>query len=159
MLGESTHLQVIPQQSTQMQQTCGYRHTTKTSELFLLFNMGVDFSSRNNFPNLGSFAKVSIPVKKYNSLVRWIPYMDLCSPDCLMTHISHTSFDVTKFVPCKKIWFHWCCLFRYKTLYNVRQQWVSKHCAKMITNGPPVRRKLGGQSYLTTFVLKMNVKN
>ena len=28
----------------------------------------VDFSSRNNFPNLGSFAKVSIPVKIYNSL-------------------------------------------------------------------------------------------
>ena len=32
---ESTHLQVIPQQSTQTQQTCGYRHTTKPSRLFL----------------------------------------------------------------------------------------------------------------------------
>ena len=30
MLGKSTHLQIIPQQSTQKHQTCGYRHTTKT---------------------------------------------------------------------------------------------------------------------------------
>ena len=36
MLGKSTHLQVVPQQSTQMQQTCGYRYTTKTSGLFLI---------------------------------------------------------------------------------------------------------------------------
>ena len=34
MLGKSTHLQVIPQQSTQMPQTWGYGHTTKTSETF-----------------------------------------------------------------------------------------------------------------------------
>ena len=35
---------------------------------FLLFNMGVDFSFRNNFANSGSIAKVSIPVYNYNSL-------------------------------------------------------------------------------------------
>ena len=40
----------------------------KTSELFLLFNTGVDFSLRNNFANSGSFAKVSVPVHTYNSL-------------------------------------------------------------------------------------------
>ena len=34
MLGKNTHQQVIPQQSTQTQRTCGYRHTTKTSGLF-----------------------------------------------------------------------------------------------------------------------------
>ena len=34
MLGKITHLQVIPQQRTKTQQTCGYRHTTKTSGLF-----------------------------------------------------------------------------------------------------------------------------
>ena len=31
--------------------------------------MGVDLSSRNNFKNSGFFAKVSIPVHIYNSLV------------------------------------------------------------------------------------------
>ena len=50
------------------QQICHCRHTRKTSELFLLFNTGLDFSLRNNFANSGSFAKVSIPVKIYNSL-------------------------------------------------------------------------------------------
>ena len=39
------------------QQICHYRHTRKTSELFLLFNTGVDFSLHNNFSNSGSFAK------------------------------------------------------------------------------------------------------
>ena len=34
MLGKGTRLQVIPQQSPQTPQTCGYRHMTKTSGLF-----------------------------------------------------------------------------------------------------------------------------
>ena len=50
------------------QQICHYKHTRKTSELFLLFNAGVDFSLRNNFANSGSFTKVSVPVHNYNSL-------------------------------------------------------------------------------------------
>ena len=44
------------------QQICHYKHARKTSELFLLFNTGVNFSSRNSFANLGSFAKISVPV-------------------------------------------------------------------------------------------------
>ena len=40
--------------------------------------MGVDFSFRNSFSNLGSFAKVSVPVKIYNSLVEQELNMDLC---------------------------------------------------------------------------------
>ena len=32
--------------------------------------MGVDFSSRNNFLNLGYFAKVFVPDKNYNSLLQ-----------------------------------------------------------------------------------------
>ena len=51
------------------QQVCHYKHTRKTSELFLLFNTGVDFNLRNNFDNSSSFAKVSVPVHIYNSLV------------------------------------------------------------------------------------------
>ena len=43
-------------------------HARKTSELFSLFNTGVDFSLHNNFANSGSFAKVSVPVHIYNSL-------------------------------------------------------------------------------------------
>ena len=69
MLGKSIHLQVIPQQSTQTQQTCGYRLTTKTSGLFLITPHIRRLSSRNIFQNLGSFAKVSVPVKIYNPLV------------------------------------------------------------------------------------------
>ena len=56
MPGRSTHLQVILHQSTQTQQTFGYRHTTKTS------GHGRWLSSRNNFVNLGSFAKVFVSV-------------------------------------------------------------------------------------------------
>ena len=52
------------------QQICHYRHATKTSELFFLFSTGVDFSLRNNFANSGLFAKVSVPVHIYNSLVK-----------------------------------------------------------------------------------------
>ena len=61
MLRKSIHLQVIPQQSTQAQQTWGYRHTTKTSESNLLHDTGVKFSFRNIVVNSGFFAKVSIP--------------------------------------------------------------------------------------------------
>ena len=52
------------------QQICHCSHTRKTSEPFLLYNKGVDFSLRNNFHNSGSFAKVSFPVHNYNSLVQ-----------------------------------------------------------------------------------------
>ena len=51
------------------QQIC---HTRKTSELFFLFNTGVDFSLRNNFANSGSFSKVSVRVHNYNSLIQTI---------------------------------------------------------------------------------------
>ena len=44
------------------QQICHYRHVRKTSQLFLLHDTGADFSCRCNFANLGSFAKVSVPV-------------------------------------------------------------------------------------------------
>ena len=50
------------------QQICHYKHTRKTSELFLLFNTGADFSLCNNFANSGSCAKVSVPLYIYNSL-------------------------------------------------------------------------------------------
>ena len=35
----------------------------KPVDFFLLYSAGVNFSSRNNFANLGSFAKVSAPVQ------------------------------------------------------------------------------------------------
>ena len=61
-------LQVIPQQSTQNTVNFPLQTYEKIGELFLLFNTGVNFSLRNNFPNSGSFAKVSVPVHNYNSL-------------------------------------------------------------------------------------------
>ena len=68
MLEKSAHLQVSPQQTSKTQEICHYRHATKTSGLFLLYSLGVDFSSRNNFANLGFFAKVSVPVQ---SIILW----------------------------------------------------------------------------------------
>ena len=50
MVGKSTRVQV----STDMRQ--------KTSQLSLLYRTGIGFNSRNNFANLGFFAKVSIPL-------------------------------------------------------------------------------------------------
>ena len=41
---------------------CHYNHSRKISVLFWLYDTVVDLSSRNNFSNSGSFAKVSIPV-------------------------------------------------------------------------------------------------
>ena len=58
MLGKSTHLQVILQQRTQ-----------KPANLILLCDTGVKFSLRNIVVNSGFFAKVSILVKIYNSLL------------------------------------------------------------------------------------------
>ena len=52
------------------QEICHYRHTRKTSEIFLLFNTGVDLSLRNNFASSGSFAKVFVPVHIYNSFAQ-----------------------------------------------------------------------------------------
>ena len=45
------------------QQFCHYRHVRNTSGLFLLYNTGVDFRFRNNFANLSSFAKASVPIQ------------------------------------------------------------------------------------------------
>ena len=41
----------------------------KPVDLFYWQRTGVDFSSRNIFPNLGFSAKVSVPIKIYNSLL------------------------------------------------------------------------------------------
>ena len=69
MVGKGTRLQVIPQQCTQNTTNLPLQTYEKKGELFLLFNTGVDSSLRNNFANSGSFAKVSVPVHIYNSLV------------------------------------------------------------------------------------------
>ena len=58
---KSPHLHVVPQQSTKMQH-------------FLLHRTGLDFSSRNKFTNLGSFAKVSVPVE---SIIPWLKGLSL----------------------------------------------------------------------------------
>ena len=68
MVGKTTNYRLYRSKAPKTQQTCHYKHTRKTSELFLLFNTGVNFSLCNNFANSGSFAKVSVPVHIYNSL-------------------------------------------------------------------------------------------
>ena len=45
------------------QQISHYRHAKKNQWTFLLYSTGVNISSRNNFANLGSFAKVSVTVQ------------------------------------------------------------------------------------------------
>ena len=69
MVGKAPVYRLSRSKALKTQQICHYRHTRQTSELFFLFNAGVDFSLRNNFANAGSFAKVSAPVHFYNSLV------------------------------------------------------------------------------------------
>ena len=59
---KSTHLQVIPQQSTQNTARLPLQTCEKSQQSFLLYNTGVAFSLRNNFADLGSFAKVSVLV-------------------------------------------------------------------------------------------------
>ena len=66
-----------PSKAPKTQQICHYRHMRKTSDLFLSFNTGINFSLRNNFANSGSFAKVSVPVHISNSLVK-IVHKILC---------------------------------------------------------------------------------
>ena len=57
---KSTHLQAIPQQRKANLEIQTYK---KNQWTFLWNHTGVDFSSRNNFANLGSFGKVSVPVQ------------------------------------------------------------------------------------------------
>ena len=63
MLGKSACLQIIPQQSTQNTANLSLQTCDKNQWTFLLHSMSVNFSSRNNFANSGSFAKVSVPVR------------------------------------------------------------------------------------------------
>ena len=71
MLGKSTHLQVIPQQSTQNSKFAITDIQEKPAVHFLLNDTGVGFSSRNNFANLGSFSKVSVPVESIIFLLHY----------------------------------------------------------------------------------------
>ena len=63
MEGKSIYLQVILQQSTQNAANLLLQTYEKDSGLFLLYDTAVNLSLRNNFANLGSFAKVSFPVQ------------------------------------------------------------------------------------------------
>ena len=49
--------------ASKTQQICGYKHTRKNSKLFQWHRTGIEFMPRNNFANLVSLAKVSIPVR------------------------------------------------------------------------------------------------
>ena len=49
--------------ASKTQQISHYRHGKKSVKLFLLCDTGVNFCSRNNFADLGSFAKVFVPVE------------------------------------------------------------------------------------------------
>ena len=63
MLGKSTHLQVIALQSSQKAGNLPLQTCEENQWTFLLYDSGVNFSLRNNFANLGSFAKVSVPLQ------------------------------------------------------------------------------------------------
>ena len=64
------HQHVASQQSNQITTNCVYRHAGKNRGLFNSAN--VDVSSRNNFANFGSSAKVSLPVQ---SSIPWVHTM------------------------------------------------------------------------------------
>ena len=81
MVGKSAIFGLSHSKAPKTQQICHYRHTRKTSELFLLFNTGADFSLCNNFANSGFCAKVSVPIHIYNSLARLniLPELSSCN--------------------------------------------------------------------------------
>ena len=61
MLGKNTHLQVTRSKAPKTQQLAATDIIEKPVG-FLWHRSGVDFCSWNNFTNLSSFSKVSIPV-------------------------------------------------------------------------------------------------
>ena len=63
MVGKSAHVQIIPQKGTQNAAKLPLEACDKNQWTFLLYFMGGSFNSRNNFFNLGSFAKVSVPLQ------------------------------------------------------------------------------------------------
>ena len=63
MIGKSTHLQVIPQKSTQNAAKLPLQNMRQKPVEFLLNDTGVDFNFRNNFASLCFFAKVSVPLQ------------------------------------------------------------------------------------------------
>ena len=60
MLGQSTQLQVILQQSAKNTASLPLQTCEKNQWTFSLKNTGVDFTSCGKFANIGSFEKVSI---------------------------------------------------------------------------------------------------
>ena len=92
MVGKSTYLQVIPQQSTQNTADFPLQTYEKNQCTFLLFSSSVDFSLCNNFANSDSFAKVSVHVHIYNSLMPKLNYAGVVTlhysinQSCATTH-------------------------------------------------------------------------
>ena len=71
MLGKSTHLQIVPQQSTQNTTESRLQTYEENQKTFLMTPTGrggVDFCSCNNFANLGSFAKAFVPIIPWTTL-------------------------------------------------------------------------------------------
>ena len=87
MLGKSKK---IPQQSTQNKANLPLRTCEKNQWTCFIYNTGVNFSSRNNFANLGSFAKPSVPVQSITFGVHIIQR----SESCLLS-INNTSEQTT----------------------------------------------------------------
>ena len=74
MVGKAPIYRLSRSKTPKTQEISHYRHARKTGELFL-FNTGVNFSLRNSFANSDSFAKVSVPVHIYNSLIKFMNVM------------------------------------------------------------------------------------
>ena len=81
MVGKAPIYILTSRKAPETQQICYCRHATKTSGPFLFHDKGVGFSSRNNFANLASFAKVSVPLHTvYNSLLYTPNFLVSCHP-------------------------------------------------------------------------------
>ena len=62
---KNTHLQVIPQQRTQTQQTCGYRHTTKNQWTYF------HNAARGSTLALAIIFIIQVPLQKFPILLRY----------------------------------------------------------------------------------------
>ena len=102
MVWRNTHLQVIRQKSTQHPANLPLQTCDKNQWAFLLGDMGVGFNFRNNFANLGSFAKVSVPLQstipcRELSLLLY-PFGSCCETFRLLYPLSWDTCEVVKVV-------------------------------------------------------------
>ena len=118
------------------QQICHYRHETKTSGPFLLYNTGVGFN--NNFANLGAFAKVSVPSQFINPYYLITQIKELSSLQTESTTLN--KLHQTAYQGCSR-----ACLHVYLFLGSKHMSFLIKSLAKEQINSDVCQQIIANQ--------------